>query len=547
MVEQNGEARSPDVAAIAMLRHVVLQALRRSKLPESAHSLIEITKAVSVADTSGDWLDILERLAPNISRLNIILHFGTSQIGADTLAWPQRFKTIFENIQRASPLTVIRVLITTCQPSMAWGIPTISVRRPTLLNHSATTFPIRRNPIPENIISLPISDIIEGTSNTEVPGGGETVQAQVDSNSTAASGRLEWKPADKNSNHASKPGCRQDFHIAIFCALVLESDAIISFMDQQWDRKEYGKVVLDPNSYTLGALGVHNVVLIHLPSMGKVVAASAASSCRISFPGIRLALVVGICGGVPFGPANIERILGDVVISDGLVQYDFGRQFPNDFKRKRTLHDNHGRPDSEIRGFLARLAGRGAHRKVLTAARGYVLSLQATEEPFSAALYQYPGVEEDVLHQPSSLHKHLQAATCPEWEKTCGIVGACDLARTLDCQQLNCDFSQLVPRQRLNVSSGDISQGPSESLELHIGTVASGDKVMKSGEERDKVAKEEGVIAFEMEGAGIWDQFPCLIIKGICDYADCHKSKKWQYYAAATAAAQMKAVLDEWD
>ncbi|KAI7758976.1 hypothetical protein LZL87_009971 [Fusarium oxysporum] len=430
---------------------------------------------------------------------------------------------------------------------MAWGIPTISVRRPTLLNHSATTFPIRRNPIPENIIPLPISDIIEGMSNNEVPGGGETDQAQVDSNSTAASGLLERKPADKNSNHGFKPECRQDFRIAIFCALVLESDTVISLMDQQWDRKEYGKVVLDPNSYTLGALGAHNVVLIHLPGMGKGVAASAASSCRISFPGIRLALVVGVCGGVPFGPHNIERILGDVVISDGLVQYDFGRQFPNDFKRKRTLHDSHGRPNSEIRGFLARLGGREARRKILTAARGYLLSLQATEEALGAALYQYPGAAEDVLHQPLSLHKHLQAATCPEWEKTCGTVGACDLARTLDCQQLNCGFSQLVPRQRLNVYSGDISQGPSDSLELHIGTVASGDKVMKSGEERDKVAKEEGVIAFEMEGAGIWDQFPCLIIKGICDYADCHKSKKWQYYAAATAAAQMKAVLDEWD
>ncbi|KAF5638791.1 kinesin [Fusarium tjaetaba] len=397
------------------------------------------------------------------------------------------------------------------------------------------------------MISLPESHFTESAPRTEVSGDRVAVQSQVESDSVPGSTCLREEPVDKLKKVASKPKCRQDFHIAIFCALVLESDAVISLMDQRWDRKEYGKVILDTNSYTLGTLGEHNVVLVHLPSMGKGVAASAASSCRISFPAIRLALVVGICGGVPFGPANVERILGDVVISDGLVQYDFGRQFPNDFKRKRTLHDNHGRPGSQIRGFLARLAGRGARREVLSAARGYLLSLQATEEPSGGVLYQYPGVEEDVLHPPSSLHKHLKAATCPEWERTCGAVGACDLARTLDCQQLNCDFSQVVPRQRLNVISGGISQGPPEFPELHIGTVASGDKVMKSGKERDKIAKEEGIIAFEMEGAGIWDHFPCLVIKGICDYADCHKSKKWQYYAAATAAAQMKAVLDEWD
>jgi nucleoside phosphorylase len=49
-----------------------------------------------------------------------------------------------------------------------------------------------------------------------------------------------------------------------------------------------------------------------------------------------------------------------------------------------------------------------------------------------------------------------------------------------------------------------------------------------------------------MEGAGVWDNFPCIVIKGVCDYADSHKNKKWQGYAAATAAACMKAFLKEW-
>ncbi|KAJ8119837.1 hypothetical protein ONZ43_g3303 [Nemania bipapillata] len=79
--------------------------------------------------------------------------------------------------------------------------------------------------------------------------------------------------------------------------------------------------------------------------------------------------------------------------------------------------------------------------------------------------------------------------------------------------------------------------------DIFIGRIASGDTVMKSGERRDQLAKQQCVIAFEMEGAGIWDGVPCVIIKGICDYIDSHKNKKWQPFAAATAASVMKAIL----
>jgi hypothetical protein len=46
-----------------------------------------------------------------------------------------------------------------------------------------------------------------------------------------------------------------------------------------------------------------------------------------------------------------------------------------------------------------------------------------------------------------------------------------------------------------------------------------------------------------MEAAGLMDNFPCLVIRGICDYADSHKNKQWQGYAAATAGAYAKELL----
>jgi nucleoside phosphorylase len=70
---------------------------------------------------------------------------------------------------------------------------------------------------------------------------------------------------------------------------------------------------------------------------------------------------------------------------------------------------------------------------------------------------------------------------------------------------------------------------------------------MKSGEHRDHLVESEGVVGFEMEGAGVWDNISCIIIKGVCDYADSHKNKAWQMYAAATGAAAAKAFLQYWE
>ncbi|KAG7402588.1 Nephrocystin-3 [Fusarium oxysporum f. sp. rapae] len=231
----------------------------------------------------------------------------------------------------------------------------------------------------------------------------------------------------------SRPKDRYDFEIAIICALPLEADAIEALFDHYWDDdgSPFDKEPGDPNAYSTGVIGRHNVVLAHMPGMGKANAAAVAAKCHMSFPSIRLALVVGVCGVVPFRRNGDEIVLGDVVISDGIVQYDLGRRLP------------------------------GCNGK-------------------------------------------------------------------------------LVSRRRLEMSGTHLTPA------IHFGLMASGDSVMKSGENRDKIADAGDSIAFEMEGAGVWDNFPCIVIKGACDYADSHKSKVWQRYAAATAAACTKAFLSFW-
>jgi nucleoside phosphorylase len=78
---------------------------------------------------------------------------------------------------------------------------------------------------------------------------------------------------------------------------------------------------------------------------------------------------------------------------------------------------------------------------------------------------------------------------------------------------------------------------------IHYGTIASGNQVMRHGETRERWRRESDVLCFEMETAGLMNNFPCLVIRGICDYADSHKNKRWQEYAAATAAAYVKELL----
>ncbi|KAH6670198.1 nucleoside phosphorylase domain-containing protein [Halenospora varia] len=342
----------------------------------------------------------------------------------------------------------------------------------------------------------------------------------------------------------SRPSNRNDFEIAIICVLKSEADAVEASFDEFWDEdgSVYGKAPGDPNAYATGRIGHHNVVLAFMPGMGKGAAAHVASSVRSSFEGIILALVVGICGGVPLGIDGQDIMLGDVVISTGIVQYDFGRRLPERFIRKDTLESNLGRPNPEIRALLSKMEGHRGNRRLQGNTWGYLKTLLDMEQ-FKRA--QYPGPSEDRLFEAAYRHKHHDisyCATCAKCEKKEDLT--CQQARESGCAELQCDESRTVHRQ---LEHGEQSAAPRcATPAVHFGTIASGDTVMKSGEDRDDIARQEMVIAFEMEGAGVWDAFPCIVIKGVCDYADSHKNKKWQAYAALSAAACMKAFLKEW-
>jgi len=368
-----------------------------------------------------------------------------------------------------------------------------------------------------------------------------------------------------------QPATRSGFKIAIICALTRERDAVMEMLDQTWDHSAYGKAPADTNTYRFGRIGSHNVVVAQLPNMAIEASASTAASFRSSFLDIRLGLVVGICGGVPTRTPSGDILMGDVIISKHIVDFTYGRKYDNKHEIKDTLADSYGRQNKEIRSFLVTMEGK-RDRETLKKQSLKYLTILCSKDIFASS--RFPGADKDILYERTYRHKHQQPQRddddyikCNEAEGELEKAKSSSNSRTepqklmdevknarvctasekKSCEELQCDRMKAVQRNpRRDSLVVDEPQMTIRMPEIHFGTYGSGNSVLKSGFDRDKLAETHDIIAFEMEGAGAWDNFPTVVIKAVCDYADSHKNKEWQDFAAASAAACMKAFLMQW-
>lgn len=293
----------------------------------------------------------------------------------------------------------------------------------------------------------------------------------------------------------------EDYTVGWICALHIELAAARAMLDTVHD--SLLKSPKDSNTYTFGSIGQHNVVIASLPANGYGTnnAASVANNMDRSFPSIRIRLMVGIGGGAPRLPEADVR-LGDVVVSTEVVQYDMGKT-GRDGRFHRTGIPR--RPPQEL----------------MTA----VSKLRAIHESQSSRI---SSILSEMLERNPSLTQYVHQTSLRDWLFNSDydhieLMDSCD----------HCDRSKLLDRSPRN----------SNNPQIHYGPVASGNQVMKHGKTRDQLAQELNILCFEMEAAGLMDGFPCLVIRGICDYSDSHKNKRWQEYASATAAAYAKDLL----
>lgn len=308
----------------------------------------------------------------------------------------------------------------------------------------------------------------------------------------------------------SRPG---DYTVGWICAIKVEYVAAQLLLDE----KHEGPASVaqhDNNSYTLGRIGKHNVVIATLPigGYGTASAATVARDMLHSFPNIRIGLMVGVGGGAPSDNHDIR--LGDIVVStptngnSGLFQYDFGKNVQGQPYQATGILNQ---PPTALLAALGRLQSQ------------YEINGHNLEEVVDNVLeknkrlqrlYKRPSSSSDRLYRSEVLH--------PDTAQSCTIT---------------CDPSGLIPR----AERAEDEDNPA----IHYGLIASANQLMKNALHRDRLAAEKGVLCFEMEAAGLINHFPCLVIRGICDYSDSHKNKEWQGYAAMMAAAYGKDLLNQ--
>lgn len=304
------------------------------------------------------------------------------------------------------------------------------------------------------------------------------------------------------------------YTVGWICAISTESVAARAFLDEEHDMPD-SVSPHDNNVYTLGRVGRHNVVIAALPDgeYGLTAAATVARDMLHSFPNVRVGLMVGIGGGVSSERHDIR--LGDVVVSTplngqgGVFQYDFGKTIQNqDFHNTKFLDQ----PPTLLRSAVGDLKARyesDGHQFQET------ITNILEKKPKLKRKYQRPDPSTDRLYRSHVVHLPTSNGKCAT---SCGG-----------------DQSVLVSREERAEDEDDPA--------VHYGLIASGNQLMEDALIRDQLARKKDVLCFEMEAAGLMNHFPCLVIRGICDYSDSHKNKDWQGYAAMTAAAYAKDLL----
>jgi nucleoside phosphorylase len=305
-----------------------------------------------------------------------------------------------------------------------------------------------------------------------------------------------------------------DYTVGWICAISTEYVAAQAFLDENHEGPDHVSVN-DNNDYTLGKVGRHNVVIAVLPDgeYGTSSAAMVARDMLHSFPNIRVGLMVGIGGGAPSPKHDIR--LGDIVVSaprdekGGVFQYDFGKTIQDQsFQTTGFLNQPPAILRTAMNGLKAQYELKGHQLET-------AISHAIQENQKLRRKYKRPDMSNDRLYRSEITHPANDATSCAT---VCGN-----------------DPSKLVLRPERSEDE--------DNPEIHYGLIASANQLMKDPTVRDKLAAEKDVLCFEMEAAGLLNHFPCLVIRGICDYSDSHKNKEWQGYAAMVAAAYAKDLL----
>lgn len=295
------------------------------------------------------------------------------------------------------------------------------------------------------------------------------------------------------------------YTVAWIAPLEIEAQAALHLLDVRHPgRFPVGRG--DDYVFHAGSMLGHNIVIATLPAgqeYGTGSAAALASQVKKFFPNLWFGLLVGVAAGLPDLSRNPARDirLGDVLVglggeSPGLVAYDLGKETEDGFEPLR---------------------------------HGHVLAVTETiiRSAIGSIKLKAPYDSEEFLPFYETLR-----------DKEHATGGFADPGQERDRLYYTDDdgMDRLVERVR---------RPDSRRTRVWYGPIGSGEKLLRNAQKRNELRDKYDVIGVEMEAAGAMNRIPVGVIRGVCDYADKHKNKEWQPYAAAMAAAYGKAVLNE--
>jgi nucleoside phosphorylase len=303
-------------------------------------------------------------------------------------------------------------------------------------------------------------------------------------------------PSPEPTDPAARRLERGDVTIGIITALPHEAVAIKTFLTDTTDLSVPG----DPNIYHLGYLDSsdrarpHHVAMVQMPEDNTRNAAVVCTELLRTFQGVRCVLMVGIAGGVPSLQRPERHIrLGDVVVAiEGVIDYGHVRQADGVDAIRRPLE-----------GMCVDL-------------------LRAVNELRQQDLER----RAPVWSRPVAANRPLASFSRPPASSDQLVVGG-------------------RPVEHPDPARTGHQRGRSKA---HYGSIGSGDSLVRDAQWRDELAGRYGVIAMEMEAAGVAAAarqrgVPWFVVRGISDYCDGRKNDRWQNYAALMAASYTRTLL----
>lgn len=309
-----------------------------------------------------------------------------------------------------------------------------------------------------------------------------------------------------------------EYHVAWICPVAdLELLPARLMLDEEHERPKYN-TYYDENTYVCGSINGHTVVIATCPAgaTSNLNAGRLTAAMFKTFPNIRMALLVGIGGGIPRQNVSDEALddvhLGDVVVGwpgdgkDACIYHDRGRaKVADNFEIVGRVQD----PDWRLTNALAVL--KSDHDLDMTTLDDQASRLQRYKKK---TLFAHPGLEHDKLFEATYHHNGDYYTRCAA-----------------------CDSDKLVDRPPR-------TEDDRNTFVFHLGRIATGNAVIQDAELRDRIRSScDGALCIEMEAAGVDVNRRCLVIRGISDYADSHKSDVWRHYAAGKAAAFARELL----